>query len=204
MVDLDSVYPKNSVTSLDPVDILLTIDSASKQIDSAHIVRNFFRKEYETRQLISKLLPRGISAAQNPNLQRIFPAPLAVRSIGGQLIPPISTSVASSSTSSDHLTSTIHPSPTSTTSYTSTEPIISYTATLNDFIVPTTTHQVQALKEKINPNYDKDYNPYGIDMAGPRTSLYVYSTIFAIGTIVYLFGTITRYKYRREYLNLNL
>ncbi|KAJ2748004.1 hypothetical protein GGI20_000091 [Coemansia sp. BCRC 34301] len=48
-------------------------------------------------------------------------------------------------------------------------------------------------------NYDRSVNPLGTELAGPKTGLYLVSTILGIGIIAHALGTIRRYQYRRQY-----
>ncbi|KAJ2007144.1 hypothetical protein GGI04_000036 [Coemansia thaxteri] len=52
---------------------------------------------------------------------------------------------------------------------------------------------------KGDPNYDLAANPIGTDLAGPRTGLYVVTTILSIGVIAHALGTFRRWQYKRDY-----
>ncbi|OMJ13091.1 hypothetical protein AYI70_g8713 [Smittium culicis] len=53
-----------------------------------------------------------------------------------------------------------------------------------------------------NYNYDNTLNPYGIQLVGPFTSLYIYSTIFALGLSSFLYGSFFRASLRASYIRM--
>ncbi|KAJ2886357.1 hypothetical protein H4R27_000721 [Coemansia aciculifera] len=48
-------------------------------------------------------------------------------------------------------------------------------------------------------NYDKSVDPFGTELAGPRTGLYLVSAILGIGILAHAVGTIRRFQYKRQY-----
>ncbi|OMJ30364.1 hypothetical protein AYI69_g95 [Smittium culicis] len=53
-----------------------------------------------------------------------------------------------------------------------------------------------------NYNYDNTLNPYGIQLVGPFTSLYIYSTILALGLSSFLYGSFFRASLRASYFRM--
>ncbi|PVU95100.1 hypothetical protein BB561_002073 [Smittium simulii] len=50
-----------------------------------------------------------------------------------------------------------------------------------------------------DPNYDSSINPIGTQLVGPLYSLWIFTAISVIGIAAYIYGTLVRLSYRKQY-----